>query len=417
MLKRIGGMARDGFIVIGITVVLFALANLAAAYALKREWFPPTPPLWDAIYSPFSPEGARILRALFAGQSDRDIVSRAKDIPYVLHPILAYASPPIDRPHLHLGLENVRYHDEWTDDEVRRRLASERLTLILGGSTTLGTGVSNNETWPYYFDRAAHERGEDSLNMGTIAYDQQREIDRLVYHLRRGLRPRRVILLDGLNDMFLQVSSNLRLGDGIVYDGFSETHGEVTISGGLQVGKRNWWRLLAEALPAVQWLERKLEPELTADHIIYPRDVFTQGFDFREAEWTRYFWYKWAPQHAAEMRAGLIAHYKSNLGFIDTLSKAFGFEALVFYQPIGLFDPANEFVTDAARKTPVYAFLASLDEAVRAEIRAGHLSMIDLQGVFDPLPTGRYVDVSHYSPAAHRLIASAILAHTKLQSP
>ena len=66
-----------------------------------------------------------------------------------------------------------------------------------------------------------------------------------------------------------------------------------------------------------------------------------------------------------------------------------------FYQPIGLFDPANEFVTDKARQTPGYALLASLDAAVRAEIARGGLKMIDLNGVLDPLEKGRYVDVSH----------------------
>jgi hypothetical protein len=417
MLKRIGAIARDATTAIGVTVILFVLANLAAAYALKRERFPPPDPLWDTVPVLSSPEAKATLRAVFAGESDQEIRSRFVNIPFTLHPILEYAEPPIDVPRYHVGIENVRYHDEWSDDEVRRRLGSDKLTLILGGSTTFGALVGNNETWPYYFDQAIRPRGEDSLNMASIFNDQAREIDRLVYHLRRGLRPRRVIFLDGLNDMFMLVDSNLRPGDRIVYPGFMTNRGEVAISSGLQVGQRNWWRLLGEALPAVQWIERQLEPDLSAEQIIYSRDVFTQGFDFREAEWARFFWYKWAPQHAVELRAELIAQYKTNLDFIAALAKSFGFEALVFYQPIGLFDPTDEFVTDAARQTPEYAFLASLDDAVHAEIRAGRLGMIDLHDVLDPLGHLRYVDVSHYSPAAHRLIAGAISAHVKPLNP
>jgi hypothetical protein len=89
----------------------------------------------------------------------------------------------------------------------------------------------------------------------------------------------------------------------------------------------------------------------------------------------------------------------------------------VFYQPIGLFDPTNEFVTEAARRRPEYAFLASLDEAVHAEIASDRLTMIDLRDALNPLPNLRYVDVNHYSPAAHQLIAAAIFAHLKPLSP
>jgi hypothetical protein len=417
MLKRIGAMARDATTAIGVTAILFVLVNVTAVYALKQERFPPLDPLWDKVLVLSSPEAKATLRAVFAGESDQEIRSRFVNIPFTLHPILEYAAPPIHVPRYHVGIENVRYHDEWSDDEVKRRLGSDKLTVILGGSTTFGALVGNNETWPYYFDQAIHPRGEDSLNMASIFNDQAREIDRLVYHLRQGLRPKRVIFLDGLNDMLMLVDSNLRVGDRIVYPGFMVNRGEVAVSSGSQVGQRNWWRLLAEALPAVQWIERKLEPDLSAEQIVYSRDVFTQGFDFREAEWVKFYWYKWAPQHAIELRAELIAQYKANLDFIDTLSKAFGFEPVVFYQPIGLFDPTDEFVTDATRQMPEYAFLASLDDAVHAEIRAGHLGMIDLRDTLDPLEHLRYVDVSHYSPAAHREIAAAIFAHVKPLSP
>jgi hypothetical protein len=416
-LKRIGAMARDATTAIGVTAILFVLANFAAAYALKQQRFPPWDPLWSTVITPGSPEGVSILRKVFPGEDNAQLTQRVQGLPYVVHPSLEFAVPATNTPTTHIGLENIRYHDEWSDDEVKRRLASDRLTMILGGSTTFGHMVKNDETWPYYFDRMLEPRGEVSLNFGTIAYDQVREIDRLIYQLRKGLRPRRVVFLDGVNDLFILAYSNLGRGDRIYYESFMPNRGEVAVSDGLRLGERNWWRVLAEGLPAVKWLEQKLEPERSADQVVFERDVFTQGFDFREAEWVRYFWYKWAPAHATQLRAELIAQYRTNLDFIDTLAKSFGFEPLVFYQPIGLFDPTNEFVTEAARQTPEYAFLASLDEAVHAEIRSGHLPMIDLQDVLAPLPNLRYVDVNHYSPAAHRLIAATIFAHLKPLSP
>jgi hypothetical protein len=418
MLKRIGAIVRDATTAIGVTAILFVLVNFAAAYALKEERFPPWDPIGSTVISPYAPEGVAILKRVFPGEEIPQLKQRIQGLPYLLHPSLEYVVPPTDTPVTHIGIENIRYHDGWSDDDVKRRLASNRLTMILGGSTTFGHFVKNNETWPYYFDRLLEQRGEVSLNFGTIAYDQVREIDRLVYQLRQGLRPRRTIFLDGLNDLSILVDSNLRKGDRAYYETLMPNRGEVAVSDGLRLGERNWWRVLTEGLPAVKWLEQKLEPERSGDQVIYPRDVFTQGFDFREAEWTRYLWYKWAPQHAVELRADLIAQYKANLAFIDAFSKTFGFEALVFYQPIGLFDPTNEFVTDATRRMPEYAFLASLDEAVRTEIASGHLNMTDLHDALAPLKHLRYVDhLGHYSPAANQLIAAAIFANLKPLSP
>jgi hypothetical protein len=417
MLKRIGALVHDTMVAIGVTAVLLVLINVAAAYALKRQRFPPPDPMGDLIINPYTSKGATILQQVFPGEDIPQLKERFHNLPYVVHPSLEYAVSATDTSTIHIGLENIRYHDEWSDDEVKQRLASDRLTMILGGSTTFGPVVKNDETWPYYFDRMLAPRSEVSLNFATIAYDQAREIDRLVYQMRLGLRPRRVIFLDGANDLFILAVSNLRTGDRTYYETFMPNRGEIAFSHGLRLGERDWRRMLVEALPVVQWLEQKLEPERSADQVVFERDAFTQGFDFREAEWTRYFWYKWAPAHAEQLRADLIAQYKANLDVIGGLSKAFGFEALVFYQPIGLFDPTNEFVTEAARQTPEYAFLASLDQAVHAEIRAGHLPMIDLQDALGLLPHLRYVDVNHYSPAADQLIAAAIFAHLKPPSP
>ena len=80
----------------------------------------------------------------------------------------------------------------WTDESVRALLDSPRkLVFLMGGSTTLGYGVSGDETISWYLNAAAGSAGGfTAVNLGSQAYDQHREIEKLSYLLRAGYRPR-----------------------------------------------------------------------------------------------------------------------------------------------------------------------------------------------------------------------------------
>ena len=76
------------------------------------------------------------------------------------------------------------------------------------------------------------------LNFGAQAYDQRTETDKLIYLLRRGYRPTKVVMLDGWNDLFL-ARSNMRAVDRVVYHGFAQGRGEIAFTpGGTSIGLR-----------------------------------------------------------------------------------------------------------------------------------------------------------------------------------
>ena len=139
----------------------------------------------------------------------------------VMHPTLPFATQRIENRYFRVGLEGIRYEPGWSDEDVRALLAGSRpLIFAFGGSTTLGHGLAADETWPHMLNGilganvgpASTATGPVVINFGSQAYDQRTEIDKLIYLLRRGYRPSKVVMLDGWNDLFI-ARSNMRAVD------------------------------------------------------------------------------------------------------------------------------------------------------------------------------------------------------------
>lgn len=141
------------------------------------------------------------------------------------------------------------------------------------------------------------------------------------------------------------------------------------------------------------------------------RNAFTDGFDFREADYLFRNWAAFGELHRDRLKQELIDYYRENLELLSALSSHYHFRATVFYQPVGLFDPANPFVRPNARSAAGYRYLSDMFAVARQQIAAGQLAMIDLSDALDGLKEDRYIDVAHYSPAANQRLAAAIISH------
>jgi hypothetical protein len=127
------------------------------------------------------------------------------------------------------------------------------------------------------------------VNFGAQAYDQRTEIDKLIYLLRRGYRPTKVVMLDGWNDLFI-ARSNMRAVDRVVYHGFAQGRGEIAFTPGGIINRPSYLHLLLEYSPLQQLIRRLQEVPLRVEAVKFDRDAFVDGFDFREADFAFRHW-------------------------------------------------------------------------------------------------------------------------------
>lgn len=219
-------------IMLGLTTILFVLVNLMAFVYI--QWLPSEvfdgkgEDILSYAIGPRSAEGQAILVPALGPQMAARISAAYDNLqypPFAPHPTLHYIYQPTKNNHYTVGREGIRYINGWTDDDATALLQStKKKVFLLGGSTTFGHGVGDDDTIAAHLQK---QLGDDYavFNFGTGAYDQTREIDRLLYQLRQGYRPDVVIFLDGLNDSFTFARSNYRVEDKIIYHGFMAGRG------------------------------------------------------------------------------------------------------------------------------------------------------------------------------------------------
>jgi hypothetical protein len=397
--------------ILGISTLLFLLLNAGAYLLLLRGSDSVPENVFFKVLPPEAAAGTAVLQRVFGVATSEDALARLRSAPsFEMHPNLHFMTKRVTNPHYRIGLEGIRYDEGWDDGFVQRALAANRnLVFLMGGSTLLGHGVSANETISAHLNKQLQSRAL-ALNLGAQAYDQQREIERLVALLRAGYRPEHVVFLDGWNDTNGLPRSNMRWQDRVIFHGFITNRGEIAFTPGSRLSEPNRARLFLESLPIMQVVNgRERKPAGVAD-VLVARDPYTHGFDFREADWMFFNWETYAKANADLIRSQMLDYYRHNLVFLEGLSRAFGFKLTVLFQPMGFFDENNPFVPAYLRESFGYRFLATLRDTARAEIKTGRLNMVDLSDALGAMKGDRYIDIAHYAPAANAVLAEAIHA-------
>jgi hypothetical protein len=413
--SRLGRLARTVLLMIGTLAILFAGANLAARIFLRTPSLPND--VFAAMDWPGSVASKELYRKVFKLAANDDPMARFNaSPPLVLHPTLPFATQRIDNRYYRVGLEGIRYEPGWNDEAVGALLAgSKPLIFTFGGSTTFGHGLAGDETWPYMLNGILGTNvGTESaatrpvvVNFGAQAYDQRTEIDKLIYLLRRGYRPTKVVMLDGWNDLFI-ARSNMRAVDRVVYHGFAQGRGEIAITPGGIINRPSYLHLLLEYSPLQQLIRHWQDGPRRIETVKFDRDAFVDGFDFREADFAFRHWALFGEHHRERYKREIVEYYQTNLTLLKALAEAYGFVFHVFYQPIGLLDDTNPFVSARARWAPGYRYISELVASVREAIASGDIQMIDVSNALTDMPGPRYLDVAHYSPEANAVLARTI---------
>ena len=409
---------RNALITIGISVVLFIALNLLAYLAMPHFIPPRTSDVFDSVSWPHSAVGQRVLKGIFATDDWAKAIRYNEASPnFAIHPTLSFITEPVRNEHFTMGPEGVRLEPGWSDDFVRQQLKNgTQLIFVMGGSTVLGHGVGADHTISYYMNEALHGSGGTALNFGSQAYDQHRDIEKLVYLLREGFHPERVVFLNGWNDILGMARSNLRVQDKLVYHGFATNRGEIAFTPGDRVDDRKHLTLFVQSLPAYRLLESLKRRSTNVDRMLVERDAFTQGFNFYEAEFVFSHWADFVDRHQELLKTRIIDSFAGNLAFLHDLSKGFGFEVHAFYQPIGLLDSDNPFVGDQARAARGYAYVKEMDGVIRHNIASGKLPMTDISQALRSMRGAKFIDVAHYSPSANKALAREILRYVTVEA-
>jgi hypothetical protein len=398
---------------IGISVILFLLVNIVASRYIKPVV--DTSSVFTKISSPQGLEGLKVLNRIFGSSSQEEALSRLINAPnFEMHPGLHYMTARVENEHYHIGLEGIRYDTGWTNERVREFLEYPNVTFLFGGSTMMGHGVSSNETISYYLNQKIGKNPLPVLNFGSQAYDLQRSTEKLTYLLRIGFRPKKVVFLVGWNEIVGSARSNLRWQDKVIFHGFSVHRGEVSYTP--DTSQLNNLKLMKDSLPIIQYLRSKRNGGCP-QKLNPARDPFVDGFDFREAYCQFNDWEEYAQKHGEILKEQVWASMKAHNNFIESLSKAFGFEAVIVLQPMGLFDAENPFVTSVARESRGYKYLEVLQNDLRKKIHSEKLHMVDGSDWLRDLKSDKYVDVAHYSPEANKLLAQKLSAYLDIIHP
>lgn len=399
---------RDSVVVLAISLFLFIVLNIACAFLLNKGFFSAAQrdaerysdmmvmisnPKWVDIFTSVtgvSVDEAEHLKASF------DISS---------HTVLDWISIPIHNAYINVGIENIRWPSAThSDEETEKILRSNNAIWCFGGSTTFGALLKDDQTWPSHLDRLMAKEGGRVLNFGVNASTQNLEINKLVYLLKKGYRPKHVIFFDGLNDVGL-VANNYAVGD--VYTRLEVIAAKTNPN--LLAGTSIHEQLfdLIRALPifkAYHMLKYRNKYEISS--IREDIDSNLQPFDVDEQRFIAANWIDWYFKNPAQRQKKYVKYFRKNVDFIDALSRGFGFKYTIIYQPNGMLDIKNNpFLDKSFEKSKSIQLWKDLDAAVRAEINNGSLKMVDFSKVLSDMDKPRYTDPGHYTSWSNERIA------------
>lgn len=404
----------------GLVVAVLVAVNLGAAYysvEFQSEQWRVKDEIHSQLVWPSTQEGQTLLTELYGPEMGASIAEAHRVAPnFSQHPTLHYITAPTQSEHYYVGVEGVRYFPGQSDAGVQDALRNAPKTVFMfGGSTTFGHGSLSAFTLPAAAQGILSPTGWTVFNFGSQAYDQTREIEKLVFLLKEGYRPDVVLFLDGLNDIIGTARSNYRPNAKLIYHGWATGRGDISRGDrAYRFGSTLTWsdylNMLSDAMPVTR-LQRQLESEpLGLSTIPVMASDFQDPLRPDHAEYLFFNWAEYGTANLDFLKGQLVQHYERNLAFLDGLSDSFGFEYKVFYQPIGYISHHNPWVRAAARETSGYRYFVEMDAHIRTAIANG-LGIIDLSSVLGELDTsGRaYVDVAHYSPMANEVLADQMI--------
>jgi hypothetical protein len=350
------------------------------------------------------------MQLIHEGKSTQDITNLYLQAPNVKsHPTLEFMTIPISSSFYHVGFENCRYNSFVNSRNIKQRINNS--TWLLGGSTAFGYGVADNETVAFFLNQL--DTSDTYINFGAPSFHQKMEIEKLILMLQKGYRPKKVIFLDGLNDLFKLTESN--------YNPFETPNKPMNAYGNdFSLGSITINKHLFYALPIVKRYYEYLAYSMVKNGSITPQilnNIYESNSLYNTQPFLHYHLCEALleqPKNTTVTSTKIIAFYKENLTLLDALSKAYHFEYTVFLQPIGLFLPNNSFINDTSEMKNshrLYKNIAPAYQRIIKEVKQQKLPHFYDLSYAHELCKHPYIDLTHYSKSMNKKIAELML-HT-----
>jgi len=309
---------------------------------------------------------------------------------------------PIRSNYYNVGFENMRY--SFAVNAHNAASSMNGSTWVFGGSTVFGTGVTDDDTIPAHLNQLG-KKGNVFVNFGTQASFQNNEIEKLLLLLKKGWRPKRVIFIDGLNDVVAMSRFPFHPAETPARNPF-----------GFNFSLENFDRILDSVMVAFQ---HRFPPHPKQ---LYPKNfyenIYQLGSPYQKypVAFFNFFYHQNGsfsdiPKNPEKYAEKLDTLYRMNLEFLKHLGSTFGFDFYVFFQPLGILNLENPFIDNskAYQKWSYYKALNSVVPLFRGHIKNKPLAQFyDISGVDAKCPTC-YVDLTHYNSKLNATIAQRIL--------
>lgn len=409
-----GEKYRDFAVILLNLILLFGIINVIATLMIRK---PAEKKRADNSYF-YSPQelfkdSSQFLHKIYEGKSEEDIQELLLlKSPYANHPILEFQERIQSSKHYNVGSEGIRL-----DFRVNRLNATKMIdsaVWVFGGSTTFGQGVSDNETIPAFLNMI--DSSNTYINFGVHAYHQTNEIDKLLLLLKKGYKPKKVIFIDGLNDLVRMIETNFHPLE-------TPALAKSAYISDYNIATRDTRASWLMQLPITRLLRSYVDKEEEDDKAIeLPWNKYDNVYDpnnLYNTDPKRHFTSSLLRSPYSHVDTAGLKYviwklkefYSANYIFLSKLAQAYDFEFSIYYQPLGVLSSNNPFWRDQKNreKTPLYRNFQYVVPAIREQLATWNLpGYHDISSVQDSCPDC-YVDLTHYNPTLNRMIANTII--------
>ncbi|HTO62399.1 MAG TPA: SGNH/GDSL hydrolase family protein [Bradyrhizobium sp.] len=366
-----------------------AAALNASAAAQKRQR--------EAIVEQFiQRHGVATLRNAYPGMSDQTIRQLLVETGVVgnrYYPYVEFIQAPYVAPDM--VSSPVGYRIIGRDQASWPPPRSGKTVFVFGGSTTLGSGVMNEQTIPAYLQkwlRANFGNDVNVYNFGTGSHYSTQEVLFFFDWLRKGVRPDLAIFVDGLNDhYFTDDRSSLSTFLEQAYDR------QIVNAGREATAVEGPWRRIGEAALSLPLARSIVREKAFAGSVVTSQSEDTAAKADRPT-----------PPTPEQLATSVLDRYIINIKTAAGMGTANGVPTFFVWQPVPLYklDPTTHpFEIEPKHQLHRIGYPIMFERFKSHALPSNFAWCADVQeGLHEML----YVDQVHYRPALAQLVAQCI---------